>query len=226
MTYLRRRDDERRQREKSPIEVKQWRKIEAHVRRKLGFKQDKHSRKLGIDGVCEKIAFLGPDGVEVEEDKYWEYGDPAGRIEMHSDFFVDKMVLDPFLNFMESIIGAKINDTNFEFLMNADVNPAYTVFEWIVDQHHFQKVETVSFLEVKDWGKRVTIAEIDTFVGKLVRGGANEGVFVANSYTRTIKKEVHLLNQELKKIGKRLRLMVMRGVDLDSSLDRIQLEDY
>ena len=121
MTYLRRRDDERRQREKSPIEVKQWRKIEAHVRRKLGFKQDKHSRKLGIDGVCEKIAFLGPDGVEVEEDKYWEYGDPAGRIEMHSDLFVDKMVLDPFLNFMESIIGAKINDTNFEFLKSKQI---------------------------------------------------------------------------------------------------------
>ena len=226
MTYLRRRDDERRQREKSPVEIKQWRKIEAHVRKKLDFKQDKHSRKLGIDGVCEKTAFLGPEGVEVEEDKYWEYGKSAERIETQIDLHLEKMVLDPFLGLLESIIGDQINDTNSDFLLVANVSPAYVIFEWIADQHNFQKVESVSFLEVKDWGRRVTIAEIDTFVGKLVRGGANEGVFVANSYTRTLKKEVLLLNQELKKIGKRLRLMVIRGVDPDSSPDRIQLEDY
>jgi hypothetical protein len=94
-----------------------------------------------------------------------------------------------------------------------------TVEDWIHEFHPLEPrnsdevpiitiQEIVIFLEIKDWqeDQKVNADEIDKFVGKMIRGDATHGIFVAKTFSRSVKQVVRDHNAMLKKMGKSIEV--------------------
>ena len=91
--------------------------------------------------------------------------------------------------------------------MKQRFSPCLEIFNEYIDNLRHRMDYHVTFLEVKDRpSDEVGPIEIDAFVGKMIRGGADEGVFAATYFKKSVKSVVKDHNVQLAKWGKNLRL--------------------
>lgn len=222
--HRKRREEERRRFEllrRIEQDVPRWKKVETRVRRRLGFKDDKACRQLGIDGARVDQTYYNSDGAAVSRDAIAFELDSVQAGHVHDDFF-----FDPFIEFLKKRTSISFSDDAIQLALDEDLSSTWDLYKWLqglirTDSGDYEpgyRIETaVSFLEVKD---RPTVeagpSDIDTFVGKMMRGGAQLGLFVASYYKRSVLGVVRDHNKELAKIGKQLRFIRLKWQQIES----------